>query len=110
VAQPNASWLLISVLFSDVPLTGALATTLHDAAVELYRTGGGATAVAGDLVQGRVVNLKKDMLLGTIGGPAFEAQLETERGAGKVRFLLTREGLDAREIRPAAPARRQLLN
>jgi len=88
-------WLLISVLFSSVPLTPALAMTLHQAAYGLYRSGGGAAQVAGDMVQGRVTNLKKEMLLGTIGGPAFEAQIETERGKGTVRFLLTREGIDA---------------
>jgi hypothetical protein len=109
VAEASPSWLLISVLFSELPLTGALATTLHHAAVELYRTGEGTTPVAGDLVQGRVVNLRKEMLLGTIGGPAFEAQLETARGAGKVRFLLTREGLEAQQVRAPAP-RRPLMN
>jgi hypothetical protein len=109
VAEATPSWLLISVLFSDVPLTGALATTLHHAAVELYRKGEGMTQIAGDLVHGRVVNLRKDMLLGTIGGPAFEAQLETARGPGKVRFLLTREGLEATKVGPPAP-RRPLMN
>ena len=95
MTEQRSSWLLISVLFSSVPLTQVLATTLHQAALELLRRDAGMTPVAGDLVQGRVVNLKRDMLLGTIGGPAFEAELETERGAGKVRFLLTREGLEA---------------
>jgi hypothetical protein len=114
VASPNStpSWRLISVLLSTIPLTPALAGTLHQAALDLWRRGAGMTPVAGDLVQGRVVNLKKDMLLGTIGGPAFEAQLETERGAGKVRFLLTREGLEGEQMGapPSSRARRTLLN
>jgi hypothetical protein len=46
------------------------------------------------------------MLLGTIGGPAFEAQLETERGAGKVRFLLTRDGLELMKARAPSSRRR----
>ena len=105
------SWRLISVLLSTIPLTPALAGTLHQAALELLRRNAGVTPVAGDLVQGRVVNLKKDMLLGTIGGPAFEAELDTERGSGKVRFLLTREGLEGEQVEaPAAPSRRPLLN
>jgi hypothetical protein len=117
VTEQRSSWLLISVLFSSVPLTQVLATTLHQAALELLRRDAGMTPVAGDLVQGRVVNLKRDMLLGTIGGPAFEAELETERGAGKVRFLLTREGLEAAQAREGLEAgaswptpRRELLN
>jgi hypothetical protein len=104
--QPDPPyWLLISVLFSSVPLTPVLAMTLHQAAYDLYRRNGGATPVAGDMLQGRVTNLRKDMLLGTIGGPAFEAQIETERGKGKVRFLLTREGLELMADRAPAAAR-----
>ncbi|HVI73411.1 MAG TPA: hypothetical protein VM683_00375 [Anaeromyxobacteraceae bacterium] len=111
-ANSTPSWRLISVLLSTIPLTPALAGTLHQAALQLLRRNAGMTPVAGDLVQGRVVNLKKDMLLGTIGGPAFEAELETERGSGKVRFLLTREGLEAEQLEAPAPApsRRALLN
>lgn len=101
-------WLLISVLFSSVPLTPVLAMALHQAAYRLYRTDGGVAPVAGDMLQGRVTNLKKEMLLGTIGGPAFEATIETERGKGTVRFLLTREGLEAMKgERPRPAARRR---
>jgi hypothetical protein len=103
--QPPPTWLLISVLFSSIPLTSALAALLYQAAFELHSGGGAVTPVAGDVVTGRVRSLGKDMLLGTIGGPAFEAELETERGSGKVRFLLTREGLESvRATPPAAPA------
>jgi hypothetical protein len=113
--QDPPYWLLISVLFSSVPLTPVLAMTLHQAAYDLYRRNAGATPVAGDLLQGRVTNLRKDVLLGTIGGPAFEAQIETERGRGKVRFLLTRQGLDLMAARSPAdaepkPARPRYLN
>jgi hypothetical protein len=106
--QPPPYWLLISVLFSSFPLTPALAMTLHQAAYDLYESGEGSGEVAGDIVSGRVRNLRKDMLLGTIGGPAFEAELETERGAGKVRFLLTREGLELMKERrrPARAAKK----
>jgi hypothetical protein len=99
--QPPPYWLLISVLFSSLPLTPALAMTLHQAAYDLYRRDGAVQPVAGDALQGRVTNLRKDVLLGTIGGPAFEAQIETERGRGTVRFLLTRQGLDRRRSRPS---------
>jgi hypothetical protein len=109
--QPPPTWLLISVLFSSVPLTPALAATLHETAYDLYTRGAGAKRVAGDLVSGRVRNLRKDMLLGTIGGPAFEAELDTARGHGKVRFLLTRQGIDLMHERAApAPRRPRYLN
>lgn len=112
--QDTPYWHLISVLFSSLRLTPALAMTLHQAAYQLYQTDGGAAPVAGDIVQGRVTNLKKDMLLGTIGGPAFEAQIETARGKGTVRFLLTREGLEIMGARrpspPASPPRPRYMN
>lgn len=92
-------WLLISVLFSSFPMTPGLAMTLHHAAYELHRNGNTTGEVAGDLVSGRVTNLKKHVLLGTIGGPSFEAELETERGPGKVKFILTREGLELMQAR-----------
>jgi hypothetical protein len=96
-------WMLISVLFSSQPLTPALAMTLHQAAFDLYQRDAVSGEVAGDLLSGKVRNLKKDVLLGTIGGPAFEAEIETERGSGVVRFLLTREGLERLSRQPERP-------
>ena len=101
--QSPPYWVLISVLFSSQPLTPALAMTLHQAAYELYRQGGSVRAVAGDLITGKVHNLRKDVQMGAITGPAFEAEIETERGSGVVRFLLTRQGLEMMEAQPAEP-------
>jgi hypothetical protein len=107
--------MLISVLFSTFPLEPSLAATLHLAAVELYRTDQGAGPVAGEVVSGRVVNLKKSLAFGAIAGPAFEAELDTARGSGTVRYLLTRQGLDLMGVsaprpRPARGARGEYLN
>jgi hypothetical protein len=105
--QSPPYWVLISVLFSSQPLTPPLAMTLHQAALELYRNDGSVSDVAEDLITGRVRNLRKDVLLGDIAGPAFEAEIETERGSGMVRFLLTRQGLELmdaqKKTRAAAP-------
>lgn len=104
-------WLLISVLFSSQPLNPALAMSLHEAAYALYQSGGGSKEVAGDFARGRVENLRKDVVLGSIGGPAFEAQIETERGSGVVRFVLTRQGLELMQEREKrAPSRPKYLN
>jgi hypothetical protein len=94
MAEAPHGWTLISVLFSTVPLDHSLAATLHEAALELYRSDRAMQQVAGDVLSGRVVNLRKTLQLGAISGPAFEATLETARGHGKVRYLLTRQGLD----------------
>lgn len=103
-------WLLISVLFSTQPLTPALAMTLHQAAYELHRRGDGMKEVAGDMLSGRVVSLRKDVALGGITGPAFEAEIDTERGSGVVRFVLTRQGLELMQQQAAEPPRPKYLN
>ncbi len=102
-------WTLISVLLSTIPLEPSLAATLHQAALDLYRTDGGMQPVAGDVASGRVVNLRKTLALGAITGPAFEARLETARGSGIVRYLLTTQGLEHEGI-PGRPAPRRLPN
>jgi hypothetical protein len=99
MAEPQ-SWTLISVLFSTIPLDPALAATLHETALELYRTDRTVQQVAGDVLSGRVVNLKKTLQLGAISGPAFEAKLETARGSGTVSYLLTSQGLDLAGVQP----------
>jgi hypothetical protein len=106
---PADGWTLISVLLSTIPLEASLAATLHQAALDLYRRGGRVQAVGGDVVTGRVVNLRKTLQLGAISGPAFEARLETARGSGVVRYLLTTQGLEREGIeRPARRERRYL--
>jgi hypothetical protein len=108
--QPPPYWVLISVLFSSQPLTPALAMTLHQAAYELYQRDDSVQPVAGDMLAGKVRNLRKDVQMGAIAGPAFEAEIETERGAGVVRFLLTRQGLELMANEPPAPPSPQYLN
>jgi hypothetical protein len=106
-------WYLLSVLFSSTPLTPPLAMFLYQVALDLYQSDKTTSPLAGDLVQGKMTNLKKDVLLGTIGGPAFEAEIDTERGHGIVRFLLTRQGLElmaARAQRDEALRSPQYLN
>src|SRR5215813_9521057 len=92
--SPAPYWALIAALFSSLPLTPSLAMTLYQAACDLYQNDEGSREVIGDFANGRVHNLRKHVLLGSYSGPAFEAHLETERGAGMVRFLITREGLE----------------
>ncbi len=87
-------WYLISVLASTVPLEPDLAMSLYEVASELHRSGEGHGEVVQDRMEGRVTNLHRSFVLGAIAGPGFEADLEMPSGKGKVRFLLTREGLE----------------
>ncbi len=99
-------WVLISILFSSLPLSPSLAMSLHQAAYDLHRRDESWGRIIGDLANGKIQNLHKVMALGAISGPAFEAELDTERGKGKVRFLLTRQGLEllGEQERQPAPA------
>ncbi len=107
--EPPQGWTLISVLLSTIPLEASLAATLHQAALDLYRRDGGVQQVGGDVVTGRVVNLRKTLQLGAISGPAFEAKLETARGSGVVRYLLTSQGLEHEGLGDR-PRSKRLLN
>lgn len=94
-ARPEKTpyWFLIAVLASSIPMTPALAMQLYETARDLHQRNHGTGRVAGDLFTGEVRNLKTNMVLGDVAGPAFEADLDTGHGHGEVRFLLTRRGL-----------------
>jgi hypothetical protein len=94
-------WLLIAVLQSTVPLEQPLAMRLYQAAIELHRESGQLQKLTGDLAIGEVRRLGKDLLIGSIGGPGFEADLDTPRGSGRVRFILTRQGLEQDQPDPS---------
>jgi hypothetical protein len=100
-------WRLISVLFSSFPLTPGLAMRLYRSAFELYRSDGGVLEIGvedDDVVSGEVQNLKQVASLGAITGPAFEARLDTARGEGVVRFLITHQGIEMMASRQAHQA------
>lgn len=96
------SWVLISVLFSSFPMEEALALALHRVAMELYQRGDSVGLIDQGLAHGQVKNSRTEAAIGTITGPVFEADLETERGKGEVRFILTRQGLELMAERNAA--------
>jgi len=94
MAETTRAWNLISVLFSTVPLSPSLATSLYEVARALHRSGEAAGELYQDQVEGKVRNLLRSFALGALAGPGFEADLETPEGKGRVRFLVTREGLE----------------
>lgn len=93
MAAPVPYWYLIAVLRSTLPLEEALAMRLYHAAVDLERTQTRVVKLAGDLAMGTITRLDKTMALGSIAGPGFEATIDTPRGGGVVRFVVTQEGL-----------------
>lgn len=100
--EEDSAWRLIAVLQSTVSLPPALSLRLYRAAAALHRVGGDAEELADEHVAvGVVRRLGKELLLGTFGGPGFEAEVETPRGKGFVRFIVTREGLEHAEAEDA---------
>ncbi|MFZ5440680.1 MAG: hypothetical protein ACOZQL_11780, partial [Myxococcota bacterium] len=78
--------------------------------LDLHRRGDGVGEIDHGLAHGRVKNTRKDAAIGTITGPVFEAELETERGKGEVRFILTRQGLELLSGEKDSPPRPRYLN
>jgi hypothetical protein len=102
-------WVLISVLFSSFPLEEGLAKALHRVAFDLYSSGRRGAVVDHALAHGEVQHLESDAAVGSITGPVFEASLETPRGKGTVRFILTRQGLELMQAQ-APEAKPRYLN
>ena len=94
---PPPYWLLIAVLSSSLPLRPEVSLRLYQAAFRLHRSGENVERLQGDLLRGKVVRLHKDLAIGSVVGPAFEAEISTEAGEGVVHFLLTRQGLEQGE-------------
>ncbi len=93
------AWRLIAVLQSTVFLPPALAVRLYRAAINLHRADADIENLTDpETAYGQVRSLRRELLLGTFGGPGFEAEIDTPSGKGVVRFIVTREGIEqARE-------------
>ena len=102
--MPADPWVLISVLFSSFPMEEPLALALHRVAMDLYQRDDSMGAIDHGLAHGQVKNSRKEAAIGTITGPVFEAELDTERGKGEVRFILTRQGLELHAMQQGARA------
>ena len=103
--SPPPYGLLIAVLSSSLPLRPEVSLRLYQAAFRLHRSGENVERLQGDLLQGKVVRLHKDLAIGSVVGPAFEAEISTESGEGVVHFLLTRQGLELGEEEAASDSR-----
>lgn len=87
-------WRLLAVLTSSIRIESELAYWLYDSALELHDAEAAKGELAGELAEGELRSLDRNMLLGSIAGPGFEATLDTPDGRAFVRFLVTREGLE----------------
>lgn len=81
------------MLFSSMALSDALAHRLYRAAIALETEQRGVEKLSGDLALGEVRRLGKTLALGSLTGPAFDAELDTPSGSGRVRFLVTEQAL-----------------
>jgi hypothetical protein len=99
MAEPLPYWRLIAVLFSSLPLSPPLAMRLYRAAVELHETHEEVARLTGELAMGEVRRLEGTQVLGSVTGPGFEAEVDTPEGSGRVRFIVTPQGLESDEER-----------
>jgi len=97
LASETPYWLLISVLASTVPLSEDASLSLYDAACEMVAAKQEHAEIRSGVVTGTIRNLGKDVLIGTLSGPLFEADVVAAGTSGHVRFLVTRQGLAIRE-------------
>ena len=96
------------MLGSSIQIQPSLAYWLYDAALELHGSGGGSAKLDGELAEGELRSLDQNVLLGCIGGPGFEATLDTPEGRAHVSFLVTHEGLEEHQRRTEVAS--QLVN
>lgn len=92
--DPASHWLLIAILSSNMPLRPEVSLRLYQAAYRLYHTQGNVETLQGDLLSGKVTRLSRDLALGSVTGPAFEAEISTPQGEGHIHFIVTRQGLE----------------
>jgi hypothetical protein len=105
MAETVPYWRLIAVLFSSLPLSPPLAMRLYRAAVELHQTRDEVHRLTGDLAMGEVRRLQGTQVMGSVTGPGFEADVDTPEGKGRVRFIVTPQGLEdsSTDEEPATP-------
>jgi hypothetical protein len=87
------TWRLIAVLQSTGALGSSLAMKLYETAVGLHLERKESASLAGDDGVGTVRAVGRELLLGVISGPGFEAQIDTAAGRCTVSYIVTREGL-----------------
>ena len=97
LAAQTSSWFLIAVLASDIRLSEEASLSLYDAACEMLEAKQERGELRSQPVTGSIRNLGSDVLVGSLAGPMFEADVITSGTSGHVRFLVTRQGLALRE-------------
>lgn len=98
MSERDDGWRLIAVLQSTVFMPPGLGVRLYRAAVNLLRTDADVENLTDpETAYGQVRSLRRELLLGTFGGPGFEADIDTPRGRGTVKFIVTREGVELAE-------------
>ena len=61
---------------------------LYSTAVELHERGQKSRKVHGEGFEGRVTSKNRSASLGGMSGDLFEAEIDTERGSGRVTFIV----------------------
>lgn len=92
--REDDAWRLIAVLRSTGALHPKLALRLYETAVALHADRKESAPFSGDEGVGTVRAVGRELLLGSIAGPGFEAQVDAPTGRCDVSYIVTKEGLD----------------
>ncbi len=97
-------WQRFFVLRAEVCVTPSIAERLMLNACEMARQYKAARRVKTDEMDGRITTQFAHTCIGSVSGQLFEADVETERGSGKVRFIVKMDLADD-AIRRRRPVR-----
>ena len=87
------SSMFFAVLRTTMPLSQQASNRLYQAAFRLHSQRGHVERIQGDVMSGKVTRLGRGAAIGDVSGPAFEAEVVTEKGCARVEFVVTEEGL-----------------
>ncbi len=112
-------WMITCMGISNISLTEEIRGALEDTAVAMIHSGKDTASFKAGSAEGRVRKERDYISFMNDGGPFFSAEVETDLGTGKVRFIIPgryiqslangiefygRAHLDDRHLRQAAKA------
>jgi hypothetical protein len=80
----------------QVGLTDFMADVLFDTACAMMRSGSRQKRINEDYIEGKITTEFKEQSLGSVSGTEFNADVETELGKGKVKFLVREADAEVR--------------
>ena len=88
-------WMITCIGTSNISLTNEVRWALEEEAVAMIRSGTDSVSFRAGMAEGRIRKERDHVSFVNDGGPLFSAEVETELGTGKVRFIIPERYLRA---------------